>query len=69
MRSARPDQQGLVKILGLPPDNRYLAIAVDYVEEGGAGDPAFLNGIKGRASRFSLDKGASVTVDLTLVER
>ena len=69
VRSARPDQQGLVKILGLPPDNRYLAIAVDYVEEGGAGDPAFLNGIKGRASRFSLDKGASVTVDLTLVER
>ncbi|MDA1184130.1 MAG: carboxypeptidase-like regulatory domain-containing protein [Acidobacteria bacterium] len=69
VRSARPDQQGLVKILGLPPDVRYLAAAVDYVEEGGASDPAFLNEIKGRASRFSLDPGASVTVDLTLVER
>ena len=69
VRSARPDQQGVVKMLGLPPDDRYLAIAVDYVEEGGASDPAFLDGIKRRASRFSLDPGASVTVDLTLVER
>ena len=69
VRSARPDQEGVVKMLGLPPDDRYLAIAVDYVEEGGASDPVFLNGIKGRASRFSLDPGASVTVDLTIVER
>ena len=69
VRSARPDQQGLVKIIGLPPNDRYLAVAVDYLEEGGAGDPAFLEGIKGRASRFRLDDGASATVDLTLVER
>lgn len=69
VRSARPDQQGLVKIVGLPPNDRYLAVAVDYLEEGGAGDPTFLDTIKDRASRFRLDEGASATVDLTLVER
>ena len=69
VRSARPDQQGLVKITGMPPNDRYLAVAVNYLEEGGASDPAFLESIRGRASRFSLDEGASATVDLTLVER
>ena len=56
-------------MLGLPPDDRYLAVAVDYLEEGGASDPVFLNAIKGRASRFSLDAGTPVTVDLTIVGR
>ena len=69
VRSARPDQQGLVKIVGLPPNDRYLAVAVDYLEEGGAGDPGFLELIKGRATPFRLGEGASATVDLTLVER
>ena len=69
VKSARPDQQGLVKILGLPPDNRYLAVAVDYLEEGGASDPEFLYLVKNRATRFSLGEGASATVDLKLVER
>lgn len=69
VRSARPDQQGLVKIVGLPPNDRYLAVAVDCLEEGGGGDPGFLEPIKGRATRFRLGEGASATVDLTLVER
>jgi hypothetical protein len=68
VKSARPDQQGLVKIVGLPPDDRYLAVAVEYLEEGGAADPTFLDLIKNRATRFSLGNGASATVDLTLVE-
>ena len=46
VKSARPDQQGLIKIVGLPPDDRYLAVAVDYLEEGGAADPEFLDLIK-----------------------
>jgi protocatechuate 3,4-dioxygenase beta subunit len=69
VRSARPDQQGLVKIVGLPPNDRYLAVAVDYLEEGGASDPAFLESIRRQASRFRLEEGASATIDLTLVER
>jgi hypothetical protein len=69
VRSARPDQQGLFKIRGLPPGDRYLAVAVDYLEEGGANDPEFLDLIKNRATRFRLGPGASTTVDLKLVER
>jgi hypothetical protein len=69
LRSARPDQQGLFEIRGLPPGDRYLAVAVDYLEEGGANDPEFLDLIKGRATRFSMGQGASTTVDLKLVER
>ena len=69
VKSARPDQQGLVKIVGLPPNDRYLAVAVDYLEEGGAADPRFLDQIKNRATRFRLGEGASATVDLKLVER
>ncbi len=69
VKSARPDQQGLVKILGLPPDDRYLAVAVDYLEEGGAADPEFLDLIKNRATRFSLGEGASATINLKLIER
>jgi len=69
VRSARPDQQGLFKIRALPPDDRYLAVAVDYLEEGGASDPEFLDLIKNRATKFRLGQGASTTVDLRLVER
>lgn len=69
LRSARPDQQGLFKIRALPPGDRYLAVAVDYLEEGGANDPEFLDLIKRRATRFRLEQGASIALDLKLVER
>jgi hypothetical protein len=69
LRSARPDQQGLFKIRGLPPGDAYLAVAVDYLEEGGANDPEFLDLIKNRATKFRLGQGASTTVDLKRVER
>ncbi|MBF8299976.1 MAG: hypothetical protein HW394_346 [Acidobacteria bacterium] len=69
VRSARPDQQGLVKIRGLPPGDRYLAVAVDYLEEGEANNPEFLDLIKNRATRFRLGPGESTTSDLKLVER
>ena len=69
VKSARPDQQGLFKIRALPPDDRYLAVAVDYLEEGGADDPEFLDEMKSDATRFRLGSGASATIELKLVER
>ena len=69
VRSARPDQEGRIKIRGLPPSDSYLAVAVDYLEEGGANDPGFLNGVRNRATRFRLGPGESATVSLKLVER
>jgi protocatechuate 3,4-dioxygenase beta subunit len=69
VRAARPDQQGLFKIRGLPPDDRYLAVAVDYLEEGEGGDPQFLEQMKERATRIGLGEGEVKALDLKLVQR
>jgi len=69
LRSARPDQDGLFKIGALPPDQAYLAVAVDYLEQGEGADPEFLSQIRARATRFRLGAGESATVNLKLVER
>jgi protocatechuate 3,4-dioxygenase beta subunit len=69
LRAARPDQQGLFKLRGLPPDDRYLAVAVDYLEEGEGGDPQFLQQIREQATRFGIGPGESKAIDLKLVAR
>ncbi len=69
VRSGRSDQQGQFRIRALPQDPRYLAIAVDYVEDGEASDPQFLEQMKSRAMKFSLMDGESKALDLKLVQR
>jgi hypothetical protein len=69
VRSGRPDQKGLFRIRALPPDDRYLVVAVDYVEEGEAGDPEFLERISASATRFALGEGETKALELKLVER
>jgi protocatechuate 3,4-dioxygenase beta subunit len=69
VRAARADQEGLFKIRGLPPEDRYFAVAVDYLEEGEGGDPHFLEQIKERATRVSLDEGEVKALDLKLITR
>ena len=44
VRSARPDQQGQYQIKGLPAGD-YLAVAVEYVQEGMWNDPEYLESI------------------------
>ena len=48
---------------------RYLAVAVDYLEQGEFQDPVFLERMRGRATAFSLTDGENKNLDLTLVER
>lgn len=69
IRSARPDQQGLFKVRALPPAPRYLAIAVDYLEDGQANDAEFLAEAKERGTRFALAEGESKAIELKLLER
>lgn len=69
VQSGRPDQTGLFKIRGLPPGNGYLAVAVDYLENGEAGDPQFLTLIRDRATRFTLAEGEAKALDLALITR
>jgi hypothetical protein len=69
LRSGRPDQQGVFRLRALPPDERYLAAAVDYLEEGEATDPQFLERISTSATPFALGDGGTKALELKLIER
>jgi hypothetical protein len=69
VRTGRADQDGLFKIRSVPGDERYLAVAVDYLEEGEGADPQFLEQMRDRATTFTLGDGEVKTVDLKLVVR
>jgi hypothetical protein len=66
VRAARPDQDGRYQIRGLPPSDDYLAVAVQGLEDGQAGDPEFLGSIRDHAARFSLGEGETRALDLRL---
>jgi hypothetical protein len=65
--SARPDQDGKFELRELPA-GRYLAIAVDYVGQGEWNDPEWLARAAKNATKFTLDEGAAVTLDLKLLK-
>jgi len=69
VKTARADQQGQFRVRALPPEDRYLAVAVDYLEDGEGTDPQFLEQIKTRATRFTLADGEAKSLDLKLVNR
>jgi protocatechuate 3,4-dioxygenase beta subunit len=69
VRTGRADQEGLYKIRGLPGEVEYLAVAVDYLEEGEGNDPQFLEQMRDRAIRFRLADGEVKALDLKLVVR
>jgi hypothetical protein len=63
VRTARPNQDGVYNVKGLPPA-RYLAVAVPALENGTQNDPALLEQLKPRAKPFSLAEAQTVTLDL-----
>jgi hypothetical protein len=69
VKSARTDDQGAFRISGLPADERYLAVAVDFLEDGEWTDPEFLERMRTGAASFSLSEGERRAVDLRLVRR
>lgn len=69
VRSGRADQDGLFKIRALPPDTEYLAVAVDYIEDGEGGDPEFLEQMRNRATHLTIGDGEIKALDLRLVSR
>jgi hypothetical protein len=64
VRAARPDQEGRYQIQGLPGYDRYLAVAVQGLEDGQAGDPEFLATIRDLGTSFSLNDGETRALDL-----
>ncbi|HZM58299.1 MAG TPA: carboxypeptidase regulatory-like domain-containing protein [Vicinamibacterales bacterium] len=69
VRTATIDEKGQFQIAGLPADERYLAVAADYVEDGEHFDPEFLEGIRDRASPFSLAEAETRSLELPMIER
>ncbi len=65
--TARPDQNGQFRIMGLPPGHYYLA-AVDYLEVGQERDPELLTKLEGSATTISVSEGQEITADLRLAE-
>ena len=68
VRSARA-QKGRFEMSGLPPNQEYRVLAVDYLEDGEEYDADFLKKMRERAGRFSLREGDSVAIDLRVVQR
>ena len=66
IKAARPDQQGHWRIEGLPAGD-YLAIALDYAEDGSWYDPEFLDSLRKDARDITLADGDSQQVTLKLV--
>jgi hypothetical protein len=63
---ARPDQQGAFQVKELPP-GRYLAAAVDYLEEGEETNPETLERLRNTATPFTLDEGDAKALTLKVV--
>jgi hypothetical protein len=69
VRGVSTDEQGRYSIAGLPPYERYLAIAADYLEEGEQFDPEFLERVRDMAFPFPLREAEARTLDLPLFAR
>ena len=61
----RPDQDGRYKVTGLPP-GEYCVIALDYLDQNEWNTPEFLDGIRIKATPFSINEGETKSVDLRI---
>jgi Carboxypeptidase regulatory-like domain len=65
IRAARPDEQGQFVVRGLPPGD-YLAVAIEYVQEGQWNDPEYLESVRRYAQKVTLREGGSQAIALKL---
>jgi hypothetical protein len=63
VRAVRPDQQGRYQIQGLPPGD-YLAVALDYVEDGAWIEAEYLDSIRRLGQRLTLSDAESRSLTL-----
>ena len=69
VRSAQTDARGRFRIVGLPPGERYLAVAVRDIEEGQEDDPDFLQQIQNQATPFDLGVDEKRLLDLKVLQQ
>jgi hypothetical protein len=68
VRAERPDHRGGFRVANLPP-GAWLAVAVDYVEEGQWLDAAYLESLRAAATRVALEPAEQKTLNLDLTKR
>ena len=70
VKTTRVGDDGRFSISGLPPHSRYLALALDFIEQGEAQNPEFLQRAKAAATgSFGLTAGGQHVLDLPLTVR
>jgi hypothetical protein len=69
VRSVQTDARGRFRILGLPPGERYLAVAVRDLEEGQEDDPDFLQQIQSQAAPFDLASDEKRVLELKVLQQ
>ena len=68
VRTVRADDEGRFRIDGLPPE-RYLAAALDYLEDGAEQDRQLLERLRTRASAVTLGEGEQRSIQLDVIGR
>ncbi len=69
IRTTRTDDQGGFTMRALPGGVTYLAAAVEYLQEGEAQDPEFLERLKPRATAVAIGEGDRKIADLAMIGR
>jgi hypothetical protein len=69
VQAARTEPDGTFSIRALPPGDRYLAAALEYLDEGDAENPEFLERLRAEATPFSLRAGERTELTLSLAAR
>jgi hypothetical protein len=64
VKTTRADERGAFRIEGLPANERYLALAIDYLEDGEEQDSQFLDRLRSRATSFPLSEGEQRSIML-----
>jgi len=69
VRSVQTDARGRFRIVGLPPGEGYLAVAVRDLDEGEEDDPDFLQQIQSKAAPFNLGIDEKRLLDLKVLQQ
>jgi hypothetical protein len=69
VRATRADGQGRFQIRGLPPGERYLVAALDYLEHGEEQDRRLLERLRTRATSVTLGEGEQRSIQLDVNSR
>jgi hypothetical protein len=69
VRTTRANADGRFQIRGLPPGERYLAVALDYLEDGEEQNRQLLERFRSRATPVTLGDGEQRAIQVDLLAR